>query len=207
MKNDAPVKSDRREFLMKTFSSCAFCCFAAPSLFSADKNLHSIAQDQQHKFQSDSGMTIQEVYDFTFKSYLIPYMKNLMKQIGKEIFLNMLKKSSDMLYEIDKDADINYNERTLTAYSTGFENGIEKWSDRLTYEILTDNENVFEFKITECLWAKTFREAEASEIGDAVICYYDYPEARHFNPKLKFVREKTLMKGKDCCHFKYFMEA
>ena len=207
MKNDAPVKSNRREFLMKTFSSCAFCCFAAPSLFSADKNLHSIAQDQQHKFQSDSGMTIQEVYNFSFKEYLIPHMKNLMKQIGKEIFLNMLKKSSDMLYEIDKDADINYNERTLTAMSTVFKSGCEEWSDRLTYEILTDNENVFEIKFTECLWAKTFREAEASEIGDAGICYGDYPQARQFNPKLKLVREKTLMKGKDCCHFIYTMEA
>ncbi len=207
MKNDAPVKSDRREFLMKTFSSCAFCCFAAPSLFSADKNLHSIAQDQQHKFQSDSGMTIQQVYDFTFKSNLIPHMKNLMKQIGKEIFLNMLKKSAEMLYEIDKDADINYNERTLTAYSTEEKSLFEEWSDRLTYEILKDNENVLEYKITECLWAKTFREADASEIGDAAICHGDYSAVRQFNPKLTFVREKTLMKGNDCCHFIYTMEA
>lgn len=209
MKNDAPVKSDRREFLMKTLSSCAFCCFAAPSLFSADKNLHSIAQDQQHKFQSDSGMTIQQVYDFTFKSHLIPYMKKLMKQIGKEKLLNMLKKSAEMLFEIDKDADINYNERTLTAYSTGAKSTLEEewWRKVLTYEILTDNENVFEIKITECLWEKTFREAEALEIGDAVICYEDYSMARQFNPKLKLTREKTLMKGKDCCHFIYTMEA
>lgn len=207
MKNDAPVKSDRREFLIKTFSSCAFCCFAAPSLLSADNNLHSVAQDQQHKFQSDSGMTIQQVYNFTFKSHLIPIIKNIMKQIGKEKLLNMLRKSSEMSYEIDMDADINYNERTLTAWSTDFKRGCEEWSDRLTYEILKDNENVFEIKFTECLWAKTFREAEASEIGDATVCYEDYPIARQFNPKLKLIREKTLMNGKDCCHFKYFMEA
>jgi hypothetical protein len=36
-------------------------------------------------------------------------MKNLMKQIGKEKLLNMLKKSAEMFVEIDKDADINYN--------------------------------------------------------------------------------------------------
>lgn len=207
MKNDAPVKSDRREFLIKTFSSCALCCFAAPSLFSADKNLHSIAQDQQHKFQSDSGMTMQQVYNFTFKSWYIPVMKNLMRQIGKEKLLNMLRKSCEMSNEIDKDADINYDERTLTAWSTAFKSGCEEWSDRLTYEFLKDNENVFEIKFTECLWAKTFREAEASEIGDAGICYNDYSGARQFNPKLKLVREKTLMKGEDFCHFKYTMEA
>ena len=207
MKNDAPIKSDRREFLMKTLSSCAICCFAAPSLFASDKNLYSIAQDQ-HKFESDSGMTIQQVYNYTYSKY-ISDMKNFMKQIGKEELLNMLKKSCEMSNEIDKDADINYNERTLTAYSTGVKNAFEGkyWSERLSHEILIDNKNVLEFKITECIWAKTFREKEASEIGDASICYSDYSQARKFNPKLKLVREKTLMKGKDCCHFKYTMEA
>lgn len=207
MKNDAPIKSDRREFLIKTFSSCAFCCFAAPKLFSADKTLHTVVQDQQHKFESDSGMTMQQVYNFTFKSWYIPVMKNLMRQKGKEELLNMLKKSSEMSNEIDEGADIDYSTQTLTAWSTGLKRGMETMNDRLTYEILTDNENVFEVKFTECLWAKTFREAEASEIGYAGVCYQDYPMARQFNPKLKLTREKTLMQGKDCCHFKYTMEA
>ena len=99
----------------------------------------------------------------------------------------MIKESAEMIVEIDKDADINYNERTLTVYSTEDKSLLEEWSDRLTYEILKENENIFEYKITECLWAKTFREADTSEIGDASICYWDYPAARKFNPKLKLV--------------------
>jgi len=206
MKNNSLIKNDRREFLRKTFSSCAFCCFAAPILLGSDKKLQQIALDQQHKFQSDSGMTMQQVYDFAYKQWYIPAMKNLMKQIGKEKFLELLRKSSEMLYESDKDVDINYNERTLTAWSDGIKKGCENWSDRLTFEILTDNQNEFEIKFTECLWAKTFREAEASEIGYAGCCYQDVPNTKRYHPKLKLIREKTLMQGDDCCHFKWVME-
>ena len=206
MKNDAPIKNDRRDFILKSFSSCALCCFAAPNLFGSDKKLHPIASDQQHKFQSDSGMSIQGAYNFAFKEWYIPAMKNLMKQIGKEKFLKMLKTSSEMSHVPDEDADINYDERTLSVWSTNIITGCENWSDRLTFEVLNDSQNVFEIKFTECLWAKTFREADASEIGYAGVCYQDYPMTKAFNPNIKLIRETTLMQGHDCCHFKWVKE-
>jgi fumarate reductase iron-sulfur subunit len=61
-------------------------------------------------------------------------------------------------------------------------------------------------KITECLWAKTFREADAAEIGYAGCCYQDYAAARAYHPKLKFYRENTLMQGHDYCYNKWVME-
>jgi len=206
MKNDALIQNNRREFIIKTLSSCAFCCFAAPGLFAFDEKSHPFVLGQQHKFQSDAGMTLEQVFNFTFKGWYIPAMKNLMQQIGRERFLEMLKKSSEMLYETDKDTDVNYNERTMAALSEYGKKLMEKWSNRLTGEILTDNGNEFEVKYTECLWAKTFREADAADIGYAGICYTDYPWTKQFNPDLKLIREKTLMQGHDCCHFKYFME-
>jgi hypothetical protein len=207
MKNDALIKNDRREFIIKTFSSCAFCCFAAPSLFDPDKMLHPTTSDQQHKFQSDSGMSIQQVFNFAFKEWYIPAMKNLMKQIGREKFLEMLRKSSEMRYESDEDAYFNNKERTLKTWSDYSKKLMENWKNRLTGEILTDNEHVLEIKYTECLYAKTFREADAADIGYAGLCYQDYPWTKRFNPNLKLIREKTLMQGHDCCHFKWVMES
>jgi hypothetical protein len=205
MKNDALIRNDRREFLRKTMSSCAFCCLAAPIAFASDR-INPITTDQQHKFQSDSGMTMQHVYNFAFKENYIPAMKNLMKQIGKEKFLEMLKKSSEMLYEEDEDADFKNKERTLKTWSDFSKKLIENMSNVLTGEILTDNENVLEIRYTECLYAKTFREADAADIGYAGLCYQDYPWTKQFNPKLRLIREKTLMQGHDCCHFKWVME-
>ena len=207
MKNDASIKNGRRDFILKSFSSCALCFVTASTVFGSDKKLHPIASDQQHKFQSDSGMSIQGAYNFAFKEWYIPAMKNLMKQIGREKFIDMLKTSSEMLHVPDEDAYINYDERTLSEWATRIKNVCENWSDRITFEILNNNESVFEMKFTECLWAKTFREADASEIGYAGVCYQDYPMTKAFNPNLKLIRDKTLMQGQDCCHFKWVKEA
>ena len=206
MKENASIKNGRRDFILKSFSSCALCFVTASTVFGSDKKLHPIASDQQHKFQSDSGMSIQGAYNFAFKEWYIPAMKNLMKQIGREKFIDMLKTSSEMLHVPDEDAYINYDERTLSEWATRIKNVCENWSDRITFEILNNNESVFEMKFTECLWAKTFREADASEIGYAGVCYQDYPMTKAFNPNLKLIRDKTLMQGQDCCHFKWVKE-
>jgi hypothetical protein len=205
MKKDFINRNDRREFLRKTFSSCAFCCFAAPIAFGSD-GIYPNTTDQKHKFESDSGMTMQQLFNFAFKENYIPVMKNLMKQIGKENFLEMLKKSSEMQYESDENAYFKNKERTLKTWSDFSKKLMSRFSNSLSGEILTDNEKVLEIKYTECLTAKTFREADAADIGYAGCCYQDYPWTKQFNPKLKLIREKTLMRGDDCCHFEWIME-
>jgi hypothetical protein len=148
-----------------------------------------------------------EVYEFAFKSWYIPAMKNLMTQMEPERFIDMLKKSSVMLYETNDRSNINYSERTLKAWSHSIKQGCENWNDRLTFEIINENENEFEIKFTECLWAKTFREADASEIGYAGVCYQDYGMTKAYHPNLKLIRKTTLMQGHDFCHFRWIMES
>lgn len=201
MKHDSIPKHDRRQFILKAFSSCALCCLATPGVFASSK----LSSDKEHKFLLDSEMTLQEVYDFSYKQWYIPAMKNLMEQIGKDKFIELLTKSSDMLYERNKESEINYNERTLLVWSNNIKEASKKMEDRLTYEIIKDDEEVFEIKYTECLWAKTFREENASEIGYAGVCCQDYGMTKKFNPKLKLDRKTTLMQGNDSCHFKWYM--
>lgn len=64
----------------------------------------------------------------------------------------------------------------------------------------------FGTKITECLFAKTFRSSGAADIGNAYESYYDFPAAQAYNPKLKLIRTKTLMVGDDCCNPRYVWE-
>jgi hypothetical protein len=151
-------------------------------------------------------MTMQQVYNFAFKENYIPVMKNLMKQIGKEKFLDMLKKSSELQYEGDGNDYFKNKERTLKTWSDFSKKLIKNMNNEITGKILTDNENVLEIRYTECLYAKTFREADAGDIGYEALCYQDYPWTKQFNPNLKLIREKTLMQGDDCCHFKWIME-
>jgi hypothetical protein len=205
MKRKNSLVHSRRSFLLNAFSSCTVCCFAASGVLGSDDI--SLQQDDKHKFLTDSGMSYKKVYDFAFKRWYIPVMKNLMEQIGKEKFIAMLKNSSDKIQLNRKGNNINYSQNTLQAWSTNIKNSCANMTNILTYEVITDNDELFEMKFTECIWAKTFREAKASEIGYAGVCYQDYGMTKAFNPDLKLVREKTQMQGNDCCHFKWSMKA
>ena len=61
--------------------------------------------------------------------------------------------------------------------------------------------------MTECLFAKTFRENDAHKIGYAAICNTDFACIREFNPEIKLTRNKCLMNEDDCCLFEYTHEA
>jgi len=57
--------------------------------------------------------------------------------------------------------------------------------------------------VTECLWAKIFREAkepDAVDIGYAFGCYPEFVITQTFNPQFKLILTKTLMQGHDCCN-------
>jgi hypothetical protein len=61
-------------------------------------------------------------------------------------------------------------------------------------------------RVTECLWAKTFRDLGASEIGSMLICHRDYADCRGFNPRITMIRSKTLMQGDEFCNHRFVWE-
>jgi hypothetical protein len=73
--------------------------------------------------------------------------------------------------------------------------------------MVEDTERAAEMKVTECLWAKTFRDAGAGDIGYALMCHGDFATAPAFNAKMKMTRTKTLMQGHDCCNPRWTLQA
>ena len=59
--------------------------------------------------------------------------------------------------------------------------------------------------MNECLYAKTFRENDAGDIGYAAICIADFAVTDEFNKSIKLTRNSCLMKGDSCCLFEYSM--
>ena len=73
---------------------------------------------------------------------------------------------------------------------------------------MTDTEDVFELRVTECVNATVFREAGVDgEIGHAAVCNMDYHWPAAFNPEFGTGRSKTLMQGHDCCNHRYLRPA
>ena len=76
----------------------------------------------------------------------------------------------------------------------------------MTFDIVEDTDTAFEMKVTECLTASTFLSLDAGYIGYAGVCWGDYAWAEGFNPKIKLIRDKTLMQGHAFCNHRYVME-
>jgi len=62
------------------------------------------------------------------------------------------------------------------------EYGKKAYENMMLYEVIEESEKVYEMKVTECLWAKTFRDQNAADIGYATICHGDFTEARAYHP-------------------------
>jgi hypothetical protein len=163
--------------------------------------------EKKHKFLEDSGMSFQEVFEFAYRDHL-EVMLFLAKEIGKDKFLEMLKRDGDEWAKQEAQKEL----KTLPAndFATFRAEGRKKpnrfWEHVITSVIVEDTDRAIETKVTECLWAKTYREAKAADLGYILCCYPDFPSATAFNPKLKLIRTKTLMQGDDYCNHRWVWE-
>jgi hypothetical protein len=199
--------SSRRQFLQNILPVGTLFCFGGNQLLALDQSEEkSQGSNEKHKFLSDSGMSIQEVYRFTFQGYFIPLMEKISNSMGADKFIEMLKEaSSEVGAEKMKRMTQSLPKRDLAAMAVYMKLN-PLFQKALTYEIVEESESALEVKITECLWAKTFREADASDIGYAAICYPDFAMASAYNPNIKLSRTKTLMQGHECCNHKYITD-
>lgn len=205
---DATCTSSRRRFLTNALPAGTLLCLGCPALSALGiAQANAQAPSPKHKFTEDSKMSFEQVYKFAYKDGFIPLLKTLANDIGKEKFIEMLKKAAS---EVGIEQTKKYAQKLAVKNPSTFVAPLKDpgalVKHVLTCEVVEDTEKAAEMKVTECLWAKTFREAEAADIGYATICHGDYAAAAAFNPKMKMIRTKTLMQGHDCCNHRYVME-
>jgi len=193
--------SSRRNFFKGLLASgTSFCFLGCPNPITAQTN-------EQHKFDNDSKKSFKEVFEFAYQQRFIPLMKIMGQEIGREKFISLLQEaSSKVRYESSKKQVSNLEKNDFATYKGTWTTKDHFWDNVLSLDIIENTDSVFEVKVNECLWAKTFKNSDASDIGFACHCHTDFAEVKAFNPKLKLVRTKTLMQGHDCCNFRYTME-
>ncbi|MDZ7314471.1 MAG: L-2-amino-thiazoline-4-carboxylic acid hydrolase [candidate division KSB1 bacterium] len=208
--------STRREFLQGVLPAGALLCSGCGLLTSSCRN-QAPAQDKagRHKFLEDSGLTIIDAVRFAYQWTYIPMMQQLAVQIGRDKLVEMVKEATGIFWS---HRTRNYAQRIqkkdLDAFlSWDMDLPVEDadcrkrfWSRTLTTQRIEATPKSYEMKVTECLWAQAFREADAADLGFAAICHADEAIAASFDPRLKLTRTKTLMNGDDCCHFRWVWE-
>jgi hypothetical protein len=163
-------------------------------------------QEPEHKFDNDSEreLSYRQVVAMKYRG-VIQVARVFEKQIGKENTIEILKEATaERMMDYGKRQASRIPDNNFDAYVDQFRSGYE---NTLTKEIVEDTEKAFELKVTECIWADTFLGAKAGDIGFAWICYGDYAWPRGFNPKIKMIRDKTLMQGDSYCNHRYVVEA
>ena len=154
---------------------------------------------EQHKFQRDFCQTYEEAFRWRF-GYYIDLMECLAEHLGREKLVEMIMRAVD---ERDIGGEPDNPEHTLAEY---VESGKRAFHNMMTWEVIEESDTVYEMKVTECLWAKTFQERNAADVGYATICYSDFSDARAYHSKLKLERTKTIMQGDDCCNHRWTWE-
>jgi hypothetical protein len=207
------LASSRRVFLQGLFASGALL-YSGCGLLSASSRLQN--KPAKHKFLEDSGLTMREVFRIAYLWTYIPMMQALAAQIGREKLVEMVKEAT-LAYWTQRTESFarGLPERDLAAFFKMeliegiFDNAEHTehfWSLANTTQSIEDTPKSYEMKVTECLWAQTFREANAGDIGFASFCYGDEAIAAAFDQRLKLIRTKALMKGDNCCHFRWVWE-
>ncbi len=205
--NTSSFVPSRRQFLLNVLPAGTLFCLGCSNLLAlAQSKEKPQASPAKHKFLEDSGMSFEAVYKFAFQNYFIPLMESLGDVMGKDKFMEILKEASSQAGAKNMKRLVQDLPKRDLVVLAGFMKGNPLYKKVLTFDIVEESDKAIEVKITECLWAKTFRDAKASDIGYAAICHPDFAAASAFSPKIKMLRTKTLMQGHDCCNHRYVVK-
>lgn len=78
--------------------------------------------------------------------------------------------------------------------------------DALRIEVVGQDEKTYDFNVTRCRYAETYREMGLGELGAVLSCNRDGAFCEGYDPRLKLTRTQTIMQGASHCDFRYRME-
>jgi hypothetical protein len=197
---------DRRQLLLQMLPAGAFACLLCRHGLAATPQEKGAAPPK-NKYQEPCEMSYEELFQFAYGMGFIPYMKAMADDVGREKLVEMVKKAACAATEREVREGLKKNPKNdLQTYLGDLRKPDPLFRHALTFEVVEDTPTAAEMRVTECLWAKTFRGADAADIGYAAMCHPDFVAAPAFNPKMKMIRTKTLMQGNDCCNHRWVME-
>ena len=178
-------------------------CFAAPQLFSRSVQASQDAP-AVHKFKDDSQSSYEEGFNFAYAGTLLPHLKAVGDEIGRKRLIKIIQSAAEaQARQSSKKTAENSAKPDFSSYTEWARKPTRFWQHVLTFTVVEDTPSAFEVRVTECLWAKTFRDAGGADIGYAVVCHPDFANAEGYSTKLRLVRTKTFMQGHDCCNHRW----
>ncbi len=204
MVTDTGTNLGRRELLTRTVPACAMACLGFSRLPMIPTSGTELEQQDQHKFDvpRELKMSVKQRTRMRYDEFM-GFIRTLQAELEEPELIRLLNRYSAA--DGRRIGERQARDFPDTAFGT-FVNQYRppRYSDVLTHEVVEDTEKAFGLRVTECVWAQVFREADlGGEIGHAAICNMDYHWPTAFNPTIKMERTKTLMQGHDQCNHRY----
>jgi hypothetical protein len=73
----------------------------------------------------------------------------------------------------------------------------------LEMNVLRADDEAFDFDITRCRYAETYRDMGLGDIGHLLSCNRDGTFCEGYDPNISLERRQTIMQGAPCCTFRY----
>lgn len=134
---------------------------------------------------------------------LVPLVKALQAELGEEQANAIVRKALGERYRQYGEAwwraqgEHNLGEKMAAAFEM-FAAG-----DALEYEVVHQTPDKFEANVTECRYAKFYKEIGAPELGFLLTCSADIDLAKGYGAGVQFNRTQTIMQGAKYCDFRY----
>ncbi len=197
----------RRTFLRSVLPAGTMLCLGCNTLMAySGRGKDAWPSLQKNAFLEDSGLSVEQVFQFAFRDNFIPMMQAMAEDMGRDNLIARLETAAEtMITDLMAGMTKDLPTRDLAALKA-FTGEIMKtfpYNKALVYEVTKDTDTEYEVKYTECLFAKTFIEAGAADIGYAALCSPSDAMIRAFNPKIKFTSVKNPLKGDDVCIERY----
>ena len=137
---------------------------------------------------------------------LVPLIKALQAELGEERANTIVRKALGHLYRKygekwwRKQGARDFGQKMASAWD-GFAAG-----DALDYEVIKQTPDAFEINVTECRYAKFYKEIGAPELGFLLTCSADFTMAEGFGADVQLARTQTIMQGASHCDFRYALK-
>lgn len=193
------IDQSRRQFLSSMLPLCSMSCLSLDGFI----NIHQLSDKSQekvvkHKFQKEWGHTYEEAFKWRYGFY-IDIMEEFSKYLGRKKLIEMIMSAVDDSNPISENVDPDFSFLEWTKGGSIYQN-------MMTRNIIERSGKALEIKVSECLWAKTFQDRNAADIGYATVCYSDFSAAKASHPKITLVRTKTIMQGHGYCDHRWNWE-
>lgn len=134
---------------------------------------------------------------------LVPLVRALQAELGEERANAIVRQALGGLYRSlgEKWWNARQSDHLGQNMAAAFE--MYAQGNALAYQVQEQSPDRFDLDVTECRYARFFKEIGAPELGFLLVCSSDFHMAEGFGPGIELKRTQTIMQGAGHCDFRY----